>query len=308
MVNKLSRSENCNVDYSKLVHKEEGNIMGQRHKYEYKVNPNHAATKVIRMTGKGKRVLELGSGPGSITRLLKDNQCRVTALELDDKAIEIVSAYCEKVYPCDLNDPDWPQKLADSDRFEVIVAGDVLEHLYDPWATLDRLKPLLTNNGCVVISLPHAGHNAVVACLLNGDLEYQPWGLLDKTHIRFFGIKNIQKLLNDAGFKIVDADFVVKMPEQTEFAGQWRKLPEQTRQALASGKFGTIYQVVVKAVPDSAPGKSLLLESLPVSEPTKESFSTGARGNRILGLLLSFISLKTRKKIARLLERIGIRV
>ena len=282
--------------------------MGQRHKYEYKVNPNTAAAKVVRMVGAGKRVLELGSGPGSITRLLKGNQCRITALELDFKAIEIVSEYCEKVYPCDLNDPEWPAKLPGSEKFDVIVAGDVLEHLYDPWITLSKLQPLLSDDGYLVISLPHASHNAVVACLLAGDFDYQPWGLLDKTHIRFFGIKNIQRLFNDAGFKIVEADFVVKMPEQTEFASRWRQLPSATKQALSSSKFGTIYQVVVKAIPHFAPGESLQLESLPIPTPTIESFSTGARGSRVLGFILSFISLRTRKKIARTLERIGIRL
>jgi len=281
-------------------------MTNQRHKYEYKVNPNTAAAKVIRMVGDDKRVLELGSGPGSITRLLKDNQCRITALELDLKAIEIVSEFCEKVYPCDLNDPEWPAKLSGSDKFEVVVAGDVLEHLYDPWSTLSSVQTLLADDGYVVISLPHAGHNAVIACLLTGDFEYQPWGLLDKTHIRFFGIKNIQRLFNDAGFKIVEVDFVVKAPEQTEFANNWRQLSPQTREALASNEFGTIYQVVVKAVPHSAPGKGLRLESLPVPAPTADSFSTGARGSRVLGFLLSFLSLRTRKRIAQMLERIGL--
>jgi 2-polyprenyl-3-methyl-5-hydroxy-6-metoxy-1,4-benzoquinol methylase len=282
-------------------------MTNQRHKYEYKVNPNTAAAKVVRMVGDNKRVLEIGSGPGSITRLLKDNHCRVTALEVDLKAIEIVSEYCEKVYPCDLNDPEWPEKLSGSDKFEVVVAGDVLEHLNDPWSTLSSLQALLADDGYVVISLPHAGHNAVIASLLTGDFAYQPWGLLDKTHIRFFGIKNIQSLFNDAGFKIIEADFVVKAPEQTEFANNWRQLSSQTRQALASNEFGTIYQVVVKAVPHSAPGKSLRLESLPVPSPTADSFSTGARGSRVLGFMLSFLSLRTRKRIASILDRMGLR-
>lgn len=280
----------------------------QRHKYEYKVKPHTAATKVVRMVGANKRVLELGSGPGSITRLLKVSQCRVTALELDGKAIEIVSQYCEKVQPCDLNDPEWPAKLSGSDKFEVVVAGDVLEHLYDPWATLSSLQSLLADDGYVVISLPHAGHNAVVACLLTGDFEYQPWGLLDKTHIRFFGIKNIQRLFNDAGFKIVEADFVIKTPEQTEFAQRWRKLSSTTRQALASNRFGTIYQVVVKAVPHSAPGKSLRLESLPIPSPASDPYGIGAKGSRVLGFILSFLSLRIQDKISRMLERVGLRL
>lgn len=277
----------------------------QRHKYEYKVSPQTAAAKVVSMVGAGRRVLELGSGPGSITRLLKSNGCRVTALEVDEEAIGIVKEYCESVHSCDLNDPHWPSKLPSSERFEVVVAGDVLEHLYDPWATLRNMKDMLADDGYVVISLPHVGHSAVVACLLNGDFEYQPWGLLDKTHIRFFAIKNIQKLFNEAGLKIIEVDFVVKTPEQTEFAKLWRRLPAETQKALTNNKFGMVYQVVVKAVLQAAPGKGLKLASLSVPLPSAKSYSVGARGSRVLGYLLSRLSLKSREKISLVLEHIG---
>jgi hypothetical protein len=132
--------------------------------------------------------------------------------------------------------------------------------------------------------------------------------LLDKTHIRFFGIRNIQKLFDDAGFKIVEAEFVTKTPEQTEFAQRWRQLPLPTRQALATNRLGTIYQVVVKAVPKRADGKELQLASLPVPLPLATSFSAGAKGNRVLGLVLSFLSLSTRRRISGVLERLGIRL
>ena len=279
-----------------------------RHKYEYKVSPGTAAAKIARMVGEGKRVLELGPGPGAITRLLKENACRIIALELDPKAIDIVSQHCEKVLPCDLNDSEWPAILADTDRFEVIVAGEVLEHLYDPWRTLSQLHRLLEPEGSVVISLPHIAHCAIISCLLSEDFEYQPWGLLDRTHIRFFGLHNIQKLLNDAGFKIIEADFVIKAPEQTEFARNWRRLPAEVRQALEFNRHGNIYQVVVRATSYSAPGGSLQLTDLPVPPPGQKSYSIGARGNRLLGFVLSFLGLRTREKIARLIERIGFRL
>ncbi|HEX7888492.1 MAG TPA: class I SAM-dependent methyltransferase [Ramlibacter sp.] len=279
----------------------------QRHKYEYKVKRHTAADKVVNMVGSDKRVLELGPGPGSITRLLKDNNCRVTALELDAKAIEIVSEYCESVHPCNLNDADWPTKLPGAGKFDVIVAGDVLEHLYDPWAVLGALPSLLADDGYVVLSLPHIGHNAAIACLLAGNFEYQPWGLLDKTHIRFFGIANIQKLFENAGFKIVDAGFVTKSPEQTEFSRQWSQLPAETRQALAANRFGTIYQVVVKAVPRHAEGKGLQLASLPIPSPLAMTFSERAQGNPVLRFLVSLLGPRTRQRISRGLERLGIR-
>jgi SAM-dependent methyltransferase len=278
----------------------------QRHKYEYQVNPDTAAAKVIRMVGDNRRVLELGSGPGSITRHLHGNGCRVTALELDAEAIAIVSEFCERVHPCNLNDAQWPALLG-NERFPVIVAADVLEHLYDPWGTLKKMLPLLSEGGCVVISLPHVAHSAVVACLLNEDFEYQPWGLLDRTHIRFWGIRNIQKLFDEAGFKIVEADFVVRAPEQTEFAGRWRKLPREARKALEWNRFGNVYQVVLRAVPLAADGEALQLESLDVPAPGAGGFSAGARRSRLLAFLISFLSLETRARISRLLQRLGIR-
>lgn len=275
------------------------------HTYAYAVHSNSSATKVARLVGPGKRVLELGCGPGMITRLLASQQCRVTALEMDPQALEAVAQYCETVHACDLNDPAWPAKLAGAEKFEVIVAGDVLEHLVDPWATVERLVPLLAQDGHVVISLPHAGHNAVIASLIASDFAYQPWGLLDRTHIRFFGMHNIQALCERAGLKITEVDYVVKPPEHTEFARRWRQLPGATRQALQANPFGSVYQVAVKAVPKASAGKALKLVSLTV--PDTAVVSSGAQGNRLTRYWVSYLSLNTRQRIAHLLTRMGLR-
>lgn len=273
--------------------------------YEYAVHSNSSAAKVARLVGQGKRVLELGCGPGMITRLLAGQQCRVTALEMDAQAIEAVAQYCETVHACDLNDPTWPAKLAAAERFEVIVAGDVLEHLVDPWATVERLVPLLAEGGHVVISLPHAGHNAVIASLIASDFAYQPWGLLDKTHIRFFGLHNIQELCEHAGLKITEVDYVVKPPEHTEFARRWRQLPIATRLALEANPFGSVYQVAVKAVPKASAGKALKLVSLMV--PDAAVVISGAQGNSLMRYVVSYLSLNTRQRIAHMLKRMGLR-
>ena len=65
--------------------------MGQRHKYEYPIDSdaNSAGAHILRMVGADKKVLEVGAGPGAITKLLKNNNnCKVTAIEIDEKAIE----------------------------------------------------------------------------------------------------------------------------------------------------------------------------------------------------------------------------
>ena len=224
----------------------------KRHNYEYAVDTESqtAPANVVRLVGLEKRVLEIGCGPGSITKILMEKSgCKVVGLELDPSAIEKVKPYCEKVLQADLNSSEWPHLLDEMGGFDVVVAADVLEHLYDPWASLQRMVPLMKDNGCIVISLPHAGHAAVLSCLQHGNFEYRDWGLLDRTHIRFFGLRNIEALFAQAGLKIIDVRFVTKPPSETEFAETWAALTPSVQDALMSSKHANVYQVVVKAVP-----------------------------------------------------------
>lgn len=278
--------------------------MTKPHVYDYTADPHSAATKVTRMVGLQKRVLELGPGPGSITRMLQGNACGVTGLELDPSAIELVRPYCDRVYECNLDDPAWPS-LLDGQSFDVIVAADVLEHLKNPWGTLKHLRGLLIENGYVVVSLPHLGHCSVLSCLLQGEFEYQPWGLLDRTHIRFFGFKSIQTLFEKSGFKIVEAEFVVKNPEQTEFSKEWRNLPSEAREMLQRFPYSKIYQVVVKAVPKDAEGEPRNLDSFQVGDA--QNFKHGLKGSSLYQYLVSHLDLETRRKISGWLRRQGSR-
>jgi 2-polyprenyl-3-methyl-5-hydroxy-6-metoxy-1,4-benzoquinol methylase len=240
-------------------------ILDYPHKYEYTVDleGDSAPARVVRLVGRSKRVLEIGAGPGSITKILRDQgDCQVTALEIDPKAIKKLAVCCERVHQVDLNDSGWIERIRWEGRFDVVLAADVLEHLYNPLAVLKAMKELVRDRGCIIVSLPHVGHSAVVACLIEEDFEYRDWGLLDRTHIRFFGIKNIQTLFEQAGLKIVHAEFVMRDPEATEFAERWERMPEGIRVALATNPFGSVYQVVLKAVPNEAEGDGISLWSL----------------------------------------------
>lgn len=294
----------------------------QRHNYEYAVDPaaDTAPARVVRMVGHGKRVLELGAGPGSIARILFGvNGCRVTALEIDATALDKLAPYCERVCQADLNRPDWADCLGGAADFEVVVLADVLEHVRDPAAVLAKAASLLAGSGHMVISLPHAGHVAIHACLFEEDFEYRDWGLLDRTHIRFFGLRNMQQLFEQCGLKIIAAEFVVREPEQTEFAARWPRMPEALKQALALNPFGRVYQVVVSAVPLAAPGKALSLLDMPVqgvqgapaaalaAAPLPSPPAAGAE-SRLRLLARHHLSPQTRARLRRLLGACGLRV
>ena len=223
-----------------------------RHVYDYEVDltGQNAAVYVMQLVGQSKRVLEIGCGPGWITKLLvRHGQCSVTALELDPDAIKIATPYCERIMQADLNSDGWLALLEGMQPFDVVVAADVLEHLYDPWKTLKHLATLIGPKGYVVVSLPHAGHAGVLSSLVNSDFEYHDCGLLDRTHIRFFGLRNVEALFAQAGLKIIEANYVTIPPEDTEFSGNWLSLSTALKNEIKASPYANVYQVVVKAVP-----------------------------------------------------------
>ena len=234
----------------------------ERHNYEYRVKTSSESgpANVVRMVGQHKRVAEIGCGPGSITKILAtQGQCKVTGLEIDAGAIEKAKPYCEQIFQADLNSPDWPRLLDSFERFDVVLAADVLEHLYDPWTALQRMGSLINKDGYLVISLPHIGHAGVMGCLMDGDFAYHDWGLLDRTHIRFFCLKNMEALFTQAKLKIIEVSYVTKHPLETEFAEKWLKLPETVQNVLLDSAYASIFQVVIKAVPIGYKGDAVQL-------------------------------------------------
>ncbi len=286
-----------------------------RHVYEYDVDlqSDTASAHVIRMTGRDRRVLEVGAGPGFITRhLIAENGCDVVAIEIDPIAIEKLKTFCPSIYALDLNDKSWPDQLHGEDKFDVVIAADVLEHTCNPLQTLLGMKSLLRQGGEIILSLPHVGHSVVVGCLMNEDFHYRDWGLLDRTHIRFFGIKNINQLYRDAGLSIVDVNFVVRTPAQTEFAETWSSLPANVRKAIETNPFGNVYQVVSKAQPHEWAGIALDLTMLKPERLAKYPLPVTAGGGTIRRVTRRFVqryaSHGAKQRIRSMASRLGLKI
>jgi len=93
-------------------------------------------------------------------------------------------------------------KTLDEPPFDVVVAGDVLEHLPDPGPVLDLLRQHVKRDGRVLVSLPNIANVTLRLSLLAGRFEYTPRGLLDETHLKFFTRKTGRRLLTAHGFSI----------------------------------------------------------------------------------------------------------
>jgi 2-polyprenyl-3-methyl-5-hydroxy-6-metoxy-1,4-benzoquinol methylase len=82
--------------------------------------------------------------------------------------------------------------------FDIIIFADVLEHLVDPWATLQKCIKWLKPGGTCIISIPNFQYWRIgLRVSLRGDFSYENHGILDKTHLRFFCKPNVLALANN---------------------------------------------------------------------------------------------------------------
>ena len=135
-------------------------------------NPSTAHDFLILLTGKNKDVLELGPASGYITKILKDNGCNVTGIELDPKLAKKASKFTDKIIIGDIEILNLDKELSTS-KFDVILVGDFLEHLNDPEKILKQLSNNLKPDGRFVISIPNISHGSIRLKLLDGDFDYK---------------------------------------------------------------------------------------------------------------------------------------
>ena len=227
-----------------------------KHRYAHEIDPNggSAAAVLARMVEPGQRVLELGTGPGTVTRILHSKGCKVTGVEMDPETLATCAPFCERTLQANLEDPDWATPLA-GEKFDAIICADVLEHLRDPRPLLGQLPAFLAEGGSVLMSLPNASHLTIVASLLGGRFPYQQKGLLDNTHLKFYGREDLDALLRECGFLWQRWHTVQVDPAQAELKQYWNDLEDSDREFLkARCADGMVYQHVVKAFPTSPNG------------------------------------------------------
>ncbi len=166
--------------------------------------PNNPHSIALRLVGSHHRVLEVGCSVGHVTEHLVAAGNRVVGVEIDPAAADEARCFAERVHVVDLDVTTLSS--VETDRFDVILLGDVLEHLRDPPAVLADLVTLLDDDGRLVVSVPNVSHVDVRLHLLEGRWDYQNDGLLDRTHLRWFTRAGLRQLLGDVGFVAIRLD------------------------------------------------------------------------------------------------------
>jgi 2-polyprenyl-3-methyl-5-hydroxy-6-metoxy-1,4-benzoquinol methylase len=145
-------------------------------------------------------VLDIGCSSGGFGNQIKKHfNCNVWGVEPDFKSAQKAELLLDKVlnnfYDDDLD--------LQNQKFDCIIFNDVLEHLVNPFSTLEMSKKHLSKNGFIIASIPNLRYyNAIKHILISKDFKYVEMGIFDKTHLRFFTKKSIERMFIEAGFKI----------------------------------------------------------------------------------------------------------
>ena len=176
---------------------------------ELNLRPLGGHARLLELVGSGKRVLDVGCSSGYLARPLVDRGCVVVGIERDAAAAEMARAVCEDVLVADVETMELP---FEDGSFDVVLCGDLVEHLREPEAFLARVRRVLAPGGRVVLSTPNVANWAMRLSLLVGRWQYKDRGILDRTHTHLVARHTLVETLELAGYRVVELNFTVPVP------------------------------------------------------------------------------------------------
>lgn len=172
-------------------------------------------------------VLDLGCGEGVLGSQVKSScAARVVGIELEPMAASVAATRLDRVIVGNAEEA----LLSLGETFDCILAGDFLEHLFDPWQFLINLKAVARPGCKLIIAIPNAGHGAIAADLLDGRFDYLYFGLTCVGHLRFFTRSALRSLMDMTGWRIesIEPAHEIRTAGAERLAAELRSIGRET--------------------------------------------------------------------------------
>lgn len=148
--------------------------------------------RIEELTGGPGRVFDIGTAGGSFLAAAKARGWEVDGCEPN----KWLASWGKRHYGIDIR----PGPLTDHDlptaAYDVVTLWDVVEHLPQPSAILERAKALVKPGGYLIVTFPDYGSPS--ARLLG-----RFWPFLSSVHLYYFSKRTMDRMLSKAGFEVV---------------------------------------------------------------------------------------------------------
>ncbi|HZP34064.1 MAG TPA: class I SAM-dependent methyltransferase [Candidatus Acidoferrales bacterium] len=166
----------------------------------FKYSSHYSILKKLEREPQPLRILDVGCASGYLGKVLRENGHYVIGIDADRGAATSARAYYDVFHLTDIETFDFPYRH----EFDYLLFADVLEHLRDPLAVLRRAIPTLVNSGKLIVSVPNIANWTVRLKLLFGNFDPAERGILDKTHLHFFTLRSLKKMMREASCRVLD--------------------------------------------------------------------------------------------------------
>ncbi|MHB1696715.1 MAG: glycosyltransferase [bacterium] len=190
----------------------ETNKLYHKHDMEYKYilndnyidlsNKNSAPSIIADLVADNSIVLDVGCSHGLLGKWLKINKnCIVYGIDNDANVLNFAKqkSQYDDVFLIDLDNStgvDFKRFNELQEIFDYIILADVLEHLKNPVDALLMLAKKLRPYSNFLISILNIANIDIILNLIEGRFNYNEFGILDNTHLRFFTKKSFIDLIN----------------------------------------------------------------------------------------------------------------
>jgi len=158
---------------------------------------------------KPDRIFDLGCGNGSVAHHLLP-RCKVVGIDPSESAVRIAN----ESYPGLRVEQGsaYDDLTAKFGTFPMVISLEVVEHLYDPHRYARSIFELLKPGSVAVVSTPYHGYLKNVALALSGKMDAHFTSLWDGGHIKFWSIRTLSALLEEAGLEVIRCERVGRIP------------------------------------------------------------------------------------------------
>jgi len=155
-------------------------------------------------------ILDVGCNTGKLATEFVKKGCSVDGVEIDEEAAFKAKENCQHVF---VGDAEKPEQLGIIDgKYDIILFADILEHLKNPADVLVKYAQFPKPNGSIICSIPNVANVSIRLLLLFGRWEYQEYGILDKTYLRFYTIESSRQLILNSGYDIQRIEYTSSIP------------------------------------------------------------------------------------------------
>lgn len=213
-----------------------------KYNMDMETDVNTIPGKVISQIKPNSVVLEFGPANGRMTCYMKEELgCQVYIVEINKDAYSEAIQYAIDGICGNIEDYEWVKKFKGI-KFDYIVFADVLEHLTAPDKVLKQAEALLKEEGTLLVSIPNIGHADILLKLYLNKFEYTSIGILDDTHVHFWGYDNLESYFNQCGFSIQIEDATYMAPFFTEQHLKQEHIPFELKQMIYRRKMSDVYE------------------------------------------------------------------